>query len=305
MSQLVEILEIFINNIAPILIIAGVGFIIRRNFPVDPKTISTLMFYVLSPCLVFSVLVVSDIGGGEFIALYFVTILFQVIMAALAYGAMQVLNANPLERANVILASFCLNAGNFGLSLIAFAFGDEVLARAAVVFAANITMNYSLGVFVASNGRRSPISAAASVLRTPAIYALIAAFVVRMLQIDLPLIVARPIDSLGDAAIPMMLLLLGLQLGQAGAFDRVPLVATGVGLRLLVSPFLATGLALLIGLEGAARIAFILEASMPTAVLTIVLSTEFELDRDLALNMIMATTLLSPVTLSVLIFLLQ
>ncbi len=44
---------------------------------------------------------------------------------------------------------------------------------------------------------------------------------------------------------------------------------------------------------------------MPTAVLTIILAFEFETDRDLALNLIMTTTLISPFTLTLLIFLLQ
>jgi predicted permease len=74
---------------------------------------------------------------------------------------------------------------------------------------------------------------------------------------------------------------------------------------LFLSPFLATGLALIAGLDTFAAIAFILQASMPTAVMTIVLATEFDLDQNLALNIILASTLLSPVTLSVLILILK
>ena len=61
----------------------------------------------------------------------------------------------------------------------------------------------------------------------------------------------------------------------------------------------------LFGLSGAARLAFILQAGMPTAVLAIVLAHEFDTDRDLTLSLIMTTTFISPITLSLLIYLLQ
>lgn len=52
-------------------------------------------------------------------------------------------------------------------------------------------------------------------------------------------------------------------------------------------------------------LAFILQAVLPIALLTIILAYEFETDQDLALNLIMVTTLISPLTLSVIIYMLQ
>ncbi|RMG77522.1 MAG: AEC family transporter [Chloroflexi bacterium] len=303
--MILELIQIFIDNIAPILLIAGVGFAVGRGFKIDPKPISTVIFYVLSPSLVFYLLYSSDIDGGEILALYVTTIVFQLVMLSLAFIVLRFQHATPVERSNVMLSAFCLNAGNYGLSLVAFAFGEAVLSRAAVVFIANVTLNYSLGVFVASNGRSSPRESFMNVLKTPAVYGVVLAFALRALEIELPLPLARSSARLADAAIPMMLIMLGLQLGHFARFDRLNLVATGVGLRLLIAPFIAIALAALFMLEAEARTAFIIEASTPTAVLTIVFATEFDLDRDLALNLIMVSTLLSPLTLSVLIAWLQ
>jgi predicted permease len=80
---------------------------------------------------------------------------------------------------------------------------------------------------------------------------------------------------------------------------------SGTAIRLLLAPIVAVVFAALFSLEGAARFAFILQAGMPTAVLTIILAYEFDTDRDLALNLIMTTTLLSPITLTLLIYLLR
>ena len=102
-----------------------------------------------------------------------------------------------------------------------------------------------------------------------------------------------------------MLVLLGLQLGGFRKPDRWRLIISGTAIRLLLAPMVALAVATLFDLEGAARFAFVLQAGMPTAVLTIILAHEFDTDRDLALNLIMTTTLISPITLTVLIYLLK
>jgi predicted permease len=299
------LLQIFADNILPILLIAGVGFIIKRRFNVDSRTVSILLFNVFSPALVFSQILQGDVQGDEFIRLFAGTIIFQLAIALLAFAAATFQRASPTERANLMIGSFCLNAGNFGLSLVSFAFDQTVMSRAIVVFIANIATNYSLGTFIASNGRQSLWKSLGSVARTPAVWSLLAALVISGWHIPLPLVFTRSVDSLGKAALPLMLILLGLELGTFGRFSQLRLVATGVIIRLLVSPFLALGLALLLGISGPGLTAFVIQTSMPTAVLTIIFTMEFDLERDLALNLIMASTLLSPITLSILIYLLR
>jgi malate permease and related proteins len=300
-----DLLQIFVDNIAPILIIALIGYGVGRRMNVPPKPVGTLIFYVLSPSIVFFSLYASDVGGGELLQLYAATMIFQIIMLSLAFTITRFQQVDAIQRTNVMLSAFCLNAGNYGLSLVAFAFGPNVLSRAAVVFVANVTLNYTLGVYVASNGRSSPVQALGNVATTPAVYAVIAAIALRAMEWQLPLVLERPIGRLAEAAIPMMLLMLGLQLSQFSNLARPRLILTGVGLKVLLAPFLAILLASVFLLEGDARTAFILQASMPTAVLTLVFAVEFDLDRDLALSLILISTLISPLTLSLLILLLR
>ncbi len=300
-----DLIRIFADNLLPILLIAGVGFFIKRRFDVHPRTVSVLLFNVFSPSLVFSQILKSNIAGDEFIRIFVGTILFQLTIALIAFVAATLQHASPTERANLMIGSFCLNAGNFGLSLIGFAFNQEVFSRAIIVFIANIATNYSLGTFIASNGHQSLSKSLGSVLRTPAVWSLVAALLITNFHIPVPLVITRSIDSLGNAALPLMLVLLGLELGQFGSFGQFRLVTTGVVIRLLLSPFIAFGLGYVLGITGPALTAFVVQASMPTAVLTIIFTTEFNLERDLALNLIMVSTLLSPITLSILIYLFQ
>lgn len=301
--ELLELLQIFIDNIAPILMIAAVGYTIGRRLRVDPRPVGRILYNVLSPALVFQSISTSKITGEEVAQIFLVMALFILIMGGSAWLIMR--GNSKVERAAVMLGATCANNGNFGLPLISFAFGQEVFARAVVVFIAFTIFNYTTGVFIASSGRKPPRQAALNILFVPAVYAAAAGLIVNFTGFTLPPVLARPVLLISQGTVPMMLIMLGLQLAHSANLTRMGVVGVGVGLRLLVSPIVATILVLLVGLNAPATIAVIMQTSMPVAVATIILASEFELDHQLSLSMIMASTLLSPVTLSILIFLLR
>jgi predicted permease len=302
---MLEILQIFVDNIAPILIIAGIAFYLGRHFEVDPKPLGRILFNVLSPSLVFQSISTSKITGEELAQIFIVVTVFVVLLASLAYLIMRWRGESTLHRAAVMLGATCANNGNFGLPLISFAFGQEVFTRAVIVFMAMTILNYTSGVFIASGGSKTSREALISILRVPAIYAAGLGLLVNFAHITLPPLVARPVLLLSQATVPMMLTLLGLQLALTPALTHVRLVGVGVALRLVVSPILAALLSLAFGLDPAASVAVIMQLSMPTAVVTIIFATEFDLDRQVSLSMVLASTLLSPITLSVLIYVLR
>ncbi len=301
-----ELLTIFIDNMLPVLAIAGFGIYLRRRFAVNPPMISSMMFHVFSPALTFNALYTRDISGGDFLRMYGGTLFLLWTIAGFAVLLLRWQKIKSTERAAAIVSTFVFNGGNFGLSIVSFAFGAEALSYAVIAFVAGSSTAYTLGVYASSNGRASMLQSLGSVLRTPTVYALLLAFGLKAAGINtLPPALSRTSQLLADAAIPLMLVLLGLQLGSLRRPGRWRLVLQPTALRLLLAPLLAVFFATLFALEGAARFAFILQAGMPTAVMTLVLAYEFNSDEELALNIIMTTTLLSPITLSVLIYLLQ
>jgi malate permease and related proteins len=301
----IELFQIFIDNIVPILAVAGTGFVAGRALKLNARTLGQLVFYVFSPALAFDLLYSSQIQPGELGVLFIGTISFQLIMAALSFIITRAEGTGRLEASALMISSFCLNAGNYGLSLVSFAYGEQVLARAAVVFISNLVMNYTLGVLVASSGRKSIREALTGILRVPAVYSIPAAFILKTIAPELPLVITRPIELLSGATIPCMLVLLGLQLGESVKFTKLRLVGIGVLLKMFVAPLIGVGLAFLLHLDAVSKAAFITQVSMPTAIVTLVMASEYDLDRDLSVSLILATTLISPVTLSLIIWLLR
>jgi hypothetical protein len=180
-----------------------------------------------------------------------------------------------------------------------------VVARAAVYFVTSALLMYTFGSVLASSGRVGVKAALHGLLRVPALWGLVAAAVVIWTGVTLPTAIARPVELLGAAAIPSMLLVLGMQFEKGAWPERPGLVATAAVLALVVSPILGFLLARLLGLEGIARQAVIVESAMPSAVITTILALEFDVAPRFVTSVVVVTTLASPVTVSLLIALLQ
>jgi len=299
------LLSIFADDIAPILLVASVGFLLARYLHVDVKTLSRVTLYALTPCLAFNILVTSKISAAELgrMALF-------AVCAVLGIGLITRLITLPLrlDRATVsacLIVVMFANGGNYGLPLTKFAFGPEALAYATVYFVASVVLTYTIGIFLASSGQQGLGQALVSVLKMPVVYAVVLALVVILTGATLPLPVMRPIQLLSDAAIPSMLLILGMQLERAVKPERPWLVGLATALRLVVSMLLGFALALIFGLGGAARQAGVIQAAMPTAVITTILALEYKLDPSFVTGVVFLSTLLSPFTLTVLIAFLQ
>ncbi len=304
-APLLELLQIFFDNIAPILVISAGGFLLGRWKGVDPRTLGRVIFYIFSPSLVFDSLSKTDVDAAELTQIALVMLLFVGIMTLLAYGVARWRGDDRLSRAGLMLSAICPNNGNFGLPLIGFAFNNDVLARAVVVYVVVTFLNYSMGIFVASTGKKPARQAVKSILQVPMIYAAMAGLLVNSLDIPLAPVVQRSFSLAAQGSIPAMLVLLGLQLAQVTSVTHVRLASVGAGLRLLVSPLVALALIALLGVQGPASIAVIMQASMPVAIVTIIFATEFGLDDKFMSSAILTSTLLSPLTLTILILLLR
>jgi predicted permease len=193
------------------------------------------------------------------------------------------------------------NGGNYGLPVAMFAFGSHALAFASVYFVCSSVLTYTGGVFLAASGRRSVGQALAGIRYVPTIYAVIAAGLVLWLRIPMPDAVLRPATLLSDAALPLMILVLGMQLERATWPDRPALVITAVVLSLLVTPLLGWTFATLLGLQGPAFQAAMIQASMPAAVVTTILALQYEVAPSFVTSVVVVSTLLSPFTLTLVI----
>jgi hypothetical protein len=198
-----------------------------------------------------------------------------------------------------------VNAGNYGLGVNRLAFGAVVEARAIIYFVTSSVLVYTGGVLIAKGFAGGWRGALTQLLRLPHIYALGLALLVRSLAWTVPQPLLEGLRIPAQAAIPLMLILLGAQLANTaiGQYRRPAIV--GSTLSLIVAPLVAFGVVQLFNLGQFARQAVVLEASMPAAVINTLIATEFDAEPQLVTSTVMLSTLLSPLTLSLIILLLK
>lgn len=292
------------QNILPIFIVAGLGYALDRWQTIDKRTLSKTTLYILSPALVFSSLVNSRLPGEELAGLATFTILFISLMALIAFLLGRLLRLPRRGLVTLMLVAMFGNSGNYGLTLINLRYGEDGLSRGVVYFAVSTMLLYSVGILLASMGKLSARQAMAQMLRLPPVYAAIAAIPVVAFNLPVPAPLMSAVTVTGQGAIPVMLLVLGMQISSLQGSFAWRAALPGMALRLLVAPLVALLVVGWVGLTGLGRAASILEASMPTAVIIIILATEFDLQPDLVTSIVIGTTLLSPVTLAATIVLL-
>jgi len=299
-----NLISAFLNNVLPIFLAAGAGAVLGKTTSIQPTTLSKLILFLFSPCLVFVMLTSSELGNDDIVMMMGFTILLMIAVAALMGGIGFLMRWDRSLIAAAVLASMATNAGNYGLSVNKFAFGDAVLPYASVFMVANSLMTYTLGITVACWGAKGTHKAGSPLLaplRYPFVYALLLALVFNHFHLRLPLPVDRVVQLFSDAAIPTMLVLLGIQLANAPwGRPSGALIATN-SIRLIASPLIALALSALFILQGPARQAGILQAAMPTAVTATLLATEFELQPEFVTFSVAFSTLISILTLTPLI----
>lgn len=300
-----ELLQIFVDNIVPILIIAGIGFVIGRTLNVEPRPFGRVIFNAFSPALIVHSLATTEIDHAELGQLALTMALVILSLLGIAYLITGLYHTDRVGRAGVMLSAMCPNVGNLGLPLVSFAFGPSALTYAIVIYIVTTISTFTLGVLVASSGGSSPVRALLNVLRVPVLYAAAIGLILNLTGVALPLPLARSVALLGQAAIPAMLILLGLELAQSTEWKQSNVITLGAVIRLLVAPVIAGTLVLLLGVNHEVAIVIIMQASMPVAVATLIIANEFHLDTKQQLGTVLATTLFSPLTLSVLILILR
>jgi predicted permease len=300
------LLEVFFEVVLPVLAVAAAGGIVGRRLGFSLETMSKAVFYLFSPCLVFTSIAEIQLSGGDIARLVLVAVAVFAANAIVAFGWSLARHSDRETRAAGVLSTCVVNQGNMGLPMAALAFGEAGLQIAVVVFVAGVLLWSSAGIALGSlaRGTHSPRRAMAAPFRYPSIYAAVAGAVVNVTDFDLPVALAESTRSLGQASVPSMLVVLGLQFRRPRLDDLTEPVASSVN-RLVIGPLVAWPIGALIGLGGVTARTSIMMAGMPTAVMSTILAIELDARPELVVRTVIVSTLLSIASLTILIGILR
>jgi hypothetical protein len=293
-----QLFNTFANNLLPILLISAGAYLLGSLLHVDARSVGRVSFYFFSPVLVFNLLIHSKLPAGEIVCTGALAVSVMLVGGLAAWLAGTALKLERMALVSVVITSMFANNGNYGLPLISFAFGQEALAHSSIYFVFSALLVNTLGVLIASLGHLDFKQAFLGMFKVPTLYAVLLAWLIHEMEIILPVPLERTVSLVAGGGVPMMIVLLGLELRQARWTKNLAALGITSTVRLVLGAGLGFLFATLYGIEGSARQAGIVEASMPSAVATTNLAGEYKLDASLVAASVLVSTLLSPLTLT-------
>jgi malate permease and related proteins len=288
--------------VVPILLVAAIAFGLgKARIVTEQRPLARLSLYFFSPALAFQSLSRSTVNAADFVSILVFAFLMVAIVGAGCWLLARVLKFDRMLTSAFLLSILFVNAGNYGIPFNQFAFGTDGVARAAIYFTANSVMANTLAVYIASSGHSDMRKSLVAVLKMPLAYAALLGLGFNALHLSLPEPITRALELAAAAALPVMLVNLGLELARAKLSDYEWRVFLATGIKLLVTPAIALGLAALLGMQGLTRSVSVIEASMPTAVMASLIATEFQARSDFVTSVVFVSTLGSTITLTLLL----
>jgi malate permease and related proteins len=254
--------------------------------------------YLLTPGLIANTILNTKLLAGEAGKIATFCLALTGIMIALTLILGRLLGWEPAKRSAAVLSTSFMNSANYGLPVILFSLGQSGFDRAAVYVIFETLLMYTVAAFFAARGKMDGRTAVAAVFRLPLVWAALAALVVRLLGLQLPGMLLKPIGLLAGGAPVLLVIILGMQVAGIqlrGNLARMGLLAF---LRLVVSPLVGLGLIALLKPEPMTAKALALEAAMPAAVNVTLLAVQFDSEPDQVSGVTLVSTLSSLVTLT-------
>jgi len=295
-----------VEILMPVFLIITAGFALGKTLHTDVRPLSQLVLYVLTPCLIFSYLSRTQISTSE-IFLILIFAFMHMLASIVVVGAMLYFARIPREAGSVaILSSLFMNSANYGLPVILFAFGNLGVERAVIFVLWQLLIFNTLGVFLGARAGLNKVEAICRVFKMPSFYALLLAAFFKAINFPLSVFLLKTVEMVGQSAIPVMMIVLGIQLSCFAGGQSVRVITGVTVFRLLVSPALAWLLLnAIMDVNNMTSKVLLVESAMPAAVNNVLLAIEFHGDERLASSLVLVTTVISFFTITILLWLLK
>lgn len=291
------------QQLVPMVLVLLLGVLWRQLSPAGlpvaqvRSVLGILIINFVAPALIVEVLLTSSLKQELFqVPASGNATIVIILLISLALYAM-LLRLHIITRAQagaLVLASTFGNGMGMALPAVSALLGlsqrdipvvYDLLATVPFVWIIGVLLCAHFGTRVTNGGLGKEL------LRLPPFWALIIALGMRYFGLALPEPLMKTLHLLGSAAVPLLLLMVGMTL-HVGRHMRFGLLFSVVGLKLFLSAGLAFGVGHVVGLQGATLAATVLTAAAPPVGVGIALCDRFRLDTELFGTAMTVTTVL-------------
>ncbi|MDV7143619.1 AEC family transporter [Tropicimonas sp. TH_r6] len=287
MNIVLTVLEIT----SPVFLLAALGIGWDKagwDYPVE--FVTRLAMTLAVPCLVFTSLMKTEVDPS---ALAAISIAAFCAYGVIALASWALVRAVGLDRGSYLAPLTFGNTGNLGLPLALFAFGAVGLDYAVVVLAVTSILVFTIGIWMVS-GTSNPTR----VLREPIFVATVLGLVFLWQGWQLPVWLINGLTLVGQMAIPLMLLTLGVAIGKLRPADIGPAVLLSL-IKAAICGFSAVAVGLAFALPPIPFAVLVVQMITPVPVTSYLLAVRFGVDSGAVAGLVVVSSLLSVAVLPI------
>ena len=289
MPIILSVLEI----VAPVFLLAAIGYAwIKAGLDYPMGFVTNIVMTLSVPCLIFVSLMKTNINPEALASIFYAAILTYLVITVIFYALVK---AMSIEVKTFLAPLIFSNTGNLGLPLALFAFGDIGLDYAILVFAVMAVYAYSLGVWMVSGGG-SPVA----VIKEPMVWATTFGAIFMLQGWQTPVFLTNTLELIGQLAIPLMLITLGVALArlQAPSFGRAVWLSI---LKFIICVIVSFTIGRWFGLEPIALAVLVIQVSTPVAVSSYLLAQKYGANANEVAGLVVVSTAISVIGLPLLL----
>ncbi|WIM68037.1 AEC family transporter [Corynebacterium breve] len=266
-----------ITGFAIIFAVIGTGYLLARKGVIPPGKqrlmFNKVAFYAATPSLLFSSVVKSDLS--TFFSPVVLVVLIATVATAVLYWVFSAIffrQGVPTTSAGASSASY-FNSVNIGLPISIYVIGDAtwvipVLVMQMVLFTPFVIAGLTFDESGTGSRARKIGDAIRTGVLSPVVISPLVGLVVAGMNWTVPEPVLAPIEILGGASIPMILMSFGASLRGGAVLDHKPdrpAILTASALKIAVMPLIAWAVGMALGLPNNLLYAGVILSALPTA----------------------------------------
>jgi len=280
----------------PVFLIIGIGFWYGKKDPkFDTKFITAFAGNFGLPSIIFYSLTTTSISIELFLRFSFYIALYVFIFSIIGLIILKMMNKDIYRLLPPLILP---NTGNMGMPLCLFAYGKIGLAIATSITAIILVFHFSINILLASNKLSiKPL------LKCIPVYALLISLIFVYYEIPAPQFLENATFLIGYSTIFLVLMSLGVALSKLKVFDVKETIIYSL-VRVIIGPIVGFAFVKFFNLSGVEAGVMFIQASMPSAVLTFLISEIYAPKKisDSIASTVALSTFLSFFTLIVVVF---
>lgn len=295
-------------TILSIILMIGIGYALKRIDFLSEKDINPLnkiIMNILLPCMIFSALYSSDLSLIPKLGILpFVILISSFVTGLVSFLILKKLGYDDKKLWTVLVTVMIANTAFMGYPVNLGIFGHEGFLRAIFCDIATMCIFLILSFVLVIKFGGTVKKAIRKIALFPPLWAIVFGLGLNILNVPIGPVLNNTVNYLGNGAIPLIMISLGLSIDLAGLSRSKSMVAFTSIMQLLFFPAIAFIVVLFLGLSDLQYTVAIVEAAMPSGMLSLVLAITYNLDYQLTSDCILINTVISLITLPIIIMIL-